>query len=184
MDVDIDKLNAHYQAAFNQVYSYNPLTIGLTYEYPIRIRKGGSYDSNVDLTYLVPQDLKVGNLEEAVFQGFSFGLGIGRDVFPGNRHFDMIVSSGFQTGFLRVRYTDYTKFGVDDIARKPFFAPQLTIYPKLILGYLVVGLRASYRYDFLNGSWGTTPIAQSYGVGYATGYTLEGVIGVQLGIYR
>jgi hypothetical protein len=184
MEVDIDHLNQHIEAVLNKTFAYNIPVVGLTYEFPMRFNGTGSFDDNIDLDYFIPQDLMQSNTQEAVLSGLSVGFGIGRDVFPGNRRFDLIVSSGFQAGLLRMRFANNLSNTPDDISSKYFLSPQLTVFPKLILGYVVVGLRAGYHIDVLSGEWTSSKYSADYGKSHMTGYTVEAVIGIQLGIYR
>ena len=58
----------------------------------------------------------------------------------------------------------------------------MQIYPKYIFNYLVIGLRGSYRIDMIAPDWAGS--SAPFGAASATGWTVEGVIGVQLGIYN
>jgi hypothetical protein len=186
MSTDLTRLNDGVYANMNhQAFDYNIPFAGISYYFPWKIRKVGSFDINIDYNYLLHQDLKVSNLQEAELWGFASGIGIGRDIFPSNKQFDLILSAGFQFGRLRYRYSNYLSLGNhDDVSSKNFFAPQLSLYPRWIFGYVIVGIRGSYHLDLLDQTWTGTASSASVGAASASGWSIEGVIGIQLGIYR
>ena len=184
MSTDLTRLNDGVYANLGQKFNYNIPFAGLTYNFPLRIRKVGSFDINLDYQYLLHQDLKVSNLREAELWGFGAGIGVGRDIFPTDKRFDLILSAGFQFGRLRYRFSNYTVLRPDDISSKPFFAPQLSLFPRFVFGYLVIGARGSYHLDLLDTKWSGEATSSSVGAASATGWTIEAVIGIQLGIYR
>ncbi|HEV7229930.1 MAG TPA: hypothetical protein VGO45_01300 [Bacteroidia bacterium] len=187
LSTDLMLFNQNIQAEFGRSFNYNIPFGGISYYFPVKIRKIGSFDVNVDYSYFLHQDLKNTNLQEGELWGFAAGFGVGRDVFPSNKHFDLIISSGIQFGRLRYRFSNYATYagsGTNDINTKNFLCPQLTIYPRWVRGYLVIGFRASYKLDLLANTWEGTPISAQLGTSSATGWTAEAVIGMQLGIYR
>jgi hypothetical protein len=186
MSTDLTRLNdGVYANMDHQKFNFNIPFAGISYYFPLRIRKVGSFDVNIDYNYLLHQDLKVSNLQEAELWGFATGIGVGRDIFPTNRQFDLILSAGFQFGRLRYRYSNYVTLGNhDDVSSKNFFAPQLSLYPRWVFGYLVIGVRGSYHLDVLDQTWTGTSTSATVGAASATGWSIEGAIGIQLGIYR
>jgi hypothetical protein len=184
MSCDLTKLNQGAIIANLGQFSDIPLFGGLTYEFPWRIRKVATFAVNVDFNYLYPQDLKYSNLQEASLNGFSGSVGIGKDLLPGYRWIDLIIGIGLEFGRLRVNYSDYGHSIPDQISTKPFLCPKIQIYPKYIFDYFVIGLRGSYRLDLLGSDWTGQSGVSNLGAASATGWTVEAVIGVQLGIYN
>ena len=182
MSCDFTKLNQSAIVGSIGQFSSTPVFAGLTYEFPWRVRKVATFTFNVDFNYLLGQDLKFSNLQEVTLNGFSFGGGIGKDLLPGYRWIDLVISVGFEAGRFKAVYSDYAHTSVDQISTKQFICPKVQIYPKYIFNYLVIGLRGSYRIDMIAPDWvgSTAP----FGAASATGWTVEAVIGVQLGIYN
>jgi hypothetical protein len=187
LSTDLMLFNQNIKGEFGRSFNYNIPFGGISYYFPVKIRKIGSFDVNVDYSYFLHQDLKNTNLQEGELWGFAAGFGVGRDVFPSNKHFDLIISSGIQFGRLRYRFSNYSAYGgsgANDINDKKFLCPQLTLYPRWVKGYVVFGFRASYKLDLLANVWEGTPSSAQLGTSSATGWTAEIVIGMQLGIYR
>ncbi len=184
MSCDFTKLNQGALVSNMGQFNDKPLFGGLTYEFPWRIKKVAKFNVNLDYNYFLPQDLKYLNLQEISMNGFSAGAGIGMDALPGYRWVDLIFSIGFQGGRFKTNYSNYGHSIPDQISTKNFMCPQIQVYPKFIFSYLVVGMRASYRVDLLDPAWAGSTGASSLGPISASGWTLEAVVGVQLGIYR
>jgi hypothetical protein len=182
MSCDFTKLNQC--AIVGSIGQFNSVPVfgGLTYEFPWRVKKVATFTFNIDYNYLLGQDLKYSNLQEVTLNGFSFGGGIGKDLLPGYRWIDLIISVGFEAGRFKAIYSDYGHTSIDQISTKQFICPKVQIYPKYIFNYLVIGLRGSYRIDMIAPDWAGS--SAPFGAASATGWTVEGVIGVQLGIYN
>jgi hypothetical protein len=167
------------------MFNYNLFLAGLTGNFPIKIRGVGAFDCNVDLTYLIPQSLSLGLPNSNVkLSGFGMGFGVGQDLFPHNINFDLILGAGFQGGMLRMRATYQGSTNPDPVYSKPFFAPQITLYPRFNFGAVFVGLRASYHYDVLSGNWNassSSAVSNPPWASKATGYSIEAVFGFVLG---
>jgi len=184
MSTDLGSMNESMHAAFGKMFNYNLFLAGLTGNFPIRIRGLGAFDCNVDLNYMIPQALGISSTSDMKLSGFGLGFGAGQDLFPHNINFDLILGAGFQGGMLRMRGTSQGSTAPDAIYSKPFFAPQVTIYPRFNFGAVFAGVRASYHYDVLSGNWNASSSTAAQNppwASQATGFSIEGVFGFVLG---
>jgi hypothetical protein len=184
LSTDLSTMNQSMDAATGKEFKYNLLAAGLSGNFPLHIRGVGAFDCNVDLNYMIPQTIALpGNISTKLL-GFGAGFGAGMDLFPHNTNFDLMICGGFQGGMLRLRTIAQGVTTPDPLYSKPYFAPQLTVYPRFNLGAVFVGVKASYHIDVLSGNWNassSTALPNPPWASKVTGYSIEAVFGFVLG---
>jgi hypothetical protein len=183
MDFDFQQFNYHVQSFMGQQFASVIPYAGMSYEFPIKMRKGGSFDNYIELNFLLPQALKEQRLLEADLSDISASIATGRDVAPTNKKFDLVIAIGLTGGRLHYGEINYTYNYAGYTYNQFYFGPQLSVMPKFIFGQLVIGARGSYRIDLLHQNWSGDPGADVIGPATASGWTAEVVIGIQLGTY-
>ncbi len=184
MSTDLGTMNESMNASTGKEFKYNLLSAGVSGNFPLHIRKFGALDCNVDLNYMIPQSIAFTSSINTKLSGFGAGFGAGMDLFPHNVNFDLMICGGFQGGMLRLRTTAQGVTTADPVYSKPYFAPQLTVYPRFNFGAISVGVKASYHIDVLSGNWNassSTATANPPWASKVTGYGIEAVFGFVLG---
>jgi len=156
---------------------------GLSYEFPIKLRSGTSFDNYVEFNYFIPQDLTQGGSYEATLKGYSASIACGRDLISQNKKSDIIVAMGLTGGLLHYGAINYITNYAGYTYNQTYFGPQMTVFPRFIFKQLIIGLRGSYRLDLLKRNWSGDTGASQLPPAVCTGWTAELVIGVQLGKY-
>jgi hypothetical protein len=183
VDFDFGHFNQHVLNFINQQFKDVIPYAGLSYEFPIKLRKGGSFDNYIEFNYFLPQDLKQQRLFESSLTGLSGTIATGRDVAPTNTQFDMVFAIGLTGGRLHYVETNYINNYAGYAYAQYYFGPMFMIQPKFIFGQFVIGARGSYRIDILNQKWSGDYGADQIPPAGASGWTAELIIGVQLGAY-
>lgn len=115
------------------------LTSGLTVNRISRSEGGYPLDGHFEYLYLIPQSILIQDSLEAKIKGFNVGITLAG--------VDLIASLGFNTGRVSLK-------GQPEIKQKnPYFAPFLSVTPRICLNRLSMYLRASYDYDISNKEW-------------------------------
>jgi hypothetical protein len=183
IDFDMQHFNEHVAGFINQKFMDVIPYLGLSYEFPIKLRKGGSFDNYIEFNYFYPQDLKQGRSMETTLKGLSATIITGRDVAPTNTKFDCVFGIGVTGGLLHYGEINYNINYAGYAYSQYYFGPMFMVEPKWIFGQLVLGLRGSYRLDLLGQNWAGDVGAAQLPPITATGWTAELIIGVQLGAY-
>ncbi|MFI5151310.1 MAG: hypothetical protein ACHQRM_16380 [Bacteroidia bacterium] len=183
IDFDMQHFNEHVSAFINTKFMDIIPYAGLSYEFPIKLRKGGSFDNYIELNAFYPQKLMQGKVLEANLNGFSGTIACGRDVAPTNTHFDMVFAIGLTGGMVHYGEINYNVNYAGYAYSQYYFGPMFMVQPKWIIGQMVIGLRGSYRLDLLNQNWAGDTGADLIPPVVANGWTAELIIGVQLGAY-
>jgi hypothetical protein len=162
-----------------KAFSDMPLFGGVSFTLPLQVRKVGAFDICAEYNFIMPQTLTYATNVSNRLSGFTGAIGIGTDVFPKNTGFDLIISAGLWGG--RFKLKDLAGSAERDYT-KNMFGPQILVYPRLVLKAISIGLRASYRFDFLSPNFiasDSNPVVP--GPVIARGYSIEAVIGIILG---
>jgi hypothetical protein len=64
-----------------------------------------------------------------------------------NKKIDLIISYGFNTGRIWISGAEDTK------QKNPYFAPMISIVPRVCIGKLSLQLKCSYDYDISSKEW-------------------------------
>ena len=105
------------------------------------IDTGGKYFiGNAQIVAYLPQRISIFNV------GLTF---LGLDAFPQVKNFDLIFNLGFDAGRILL-----TNPGLHQ--RNLYFAPKLSIQPKVKMGPVALSLFAEYGYDLTKDKWRKT----------------------------
>jgi hypothetical protein len=115
------------------------------------IDTGGKYFiGNAQLCAYIPQRISISDSLTAKSGGFNFGLTfLGLDAFPKAKNFDLVFNFGFDAGRIVL-----TNPGMKQ--RNLYFAPKLSIQPKVKMGPVALSLCAEYGYDVTKDKWRKT----------------------------
>jgi hypothetical protein len=183
VDFDFTHFNDLAQNVTGQQFKSVIPSVGASYEFPIKFRKGSSFDNYIELNYLLPQTCKNGGYTEVNLKGGTASIGCGRDLVSQDKRFDLIVAMGLTGGFLHCGQINYIFNYAGYTYNQYFFGPQLSVFPKLIIGQFLIGARGAYRLDLLKRPWTGDTGADKIAPAICTGWTAELVIGIQLGAY-
>ncbi len=110
-------------------------------------KKPFSWDGYFEYLQMIPQKITLPNGIEAKTNGFNFGWTmLGADVIK-SKKVDLIVCGGFNTGRIWLQGSDAVR------QKNPYFAPMITLIPRLVLGKFAVQLRGSFDYDITKSYW-------------------------------
>jgi hypothetical protein len=139
---------------------------------------------HVDYNYFLPSQYAPTYSISSSLSGYSVGFGIGNSFFPTSKRFDLTLELGFQTGRMKLLWSNPGLSQNKDVYSNPFFSPHLVLEPRLMLGRISFGARIGYQYDVSKGEWRHTDASlDALGNAYLTGYILEAVLGVRIGGY-
>lgn len=115
------------------------------------IDTGGKYFiGNAQIVAYLPQRISINDSVTAKSGGFNVGLTfLGLDAFPQVKNFDLIFNLGFDAGRILL-----TNPGLHQ--RNLYFAPKLSIQPKVKMGPVALSLFAEYGYDLTKDKWRKT----------------------------
>jgi hypothetical protein len=112
--------------------------------------RGKYFIGNAQLVAYLPQRINITDSLTVKSRGFNFGLTfLGLDAFPRSKNFDLIFNLGFDAGRILV-----TAPGIHQ--RNLYFAPKLSIQPKVKMGPIALSICAEYGYDFTKDKWRKT----------------------------
>lgn len=112
---------------------------------------GGKYFiGNAQICAYLPQRISINDTLTAKSGGFNFGLTfLGLDAFPRVKNFDLIFNFGFDAGRILM-----TNPGMKQ--RNLYFAPKLSIQPKVKMGPVALSVCAEYGVDLTKDKWRKT----------------------------
>ena len=115
------------------------------------IDTGGKYFiGNAQICAYLPRRININDSITAKSGGFNFGLTfLGLDAFPRIKNFDLVFNFGFDAGRILL-----TNPGMKQ--RNLYFAPKLSIQPKVKMGPVALSLVAEYGYDLTKDKWRKT----------------------------
>lgn len=127
--------------------------IGISLTSRILINKRSSYegsyiyDGYIEYLQIIPTQIKVLDSLEGKVNGFNFGLTLGGIDLLKNKKIDFITCFGFNTGRIWLNGDNLIK------QKNPYFAPMVTIIPRVSIGHYSFQIRASYDYDISKKGW-------------------------------
>jgi hypothetical protein len=148
--VDFSRLNAHLKTAGAQE-TFQPIrAIGITGNVGLAVAKGGYFNSNVSAELFLPQRISINDSLHFRLNGWHVMTSLyGIDIV--NRdHFAVVAGPGIDWGSMNMRTT--SENGKAHYNNR-FFAPFIRADVKFIVGKIAFGSRASYRYEFTEGTW-------------------------------
>ncbi len=111
---------------------------------------GKYFIGNAQIVAYLPQRISLSDSLTAKSGGFNFGLTfLGLDAFPRAKNFDLIFNLGFDAGRILL-----TNPGMKQ--RNLYFAPKLSIQPKVKMGPVALSICAEYGYDLTKDKWRKT----------------------------
>lgn len=115
------------------------------------IDTGGKYFiGNAQLVAYLPQRINITDSLTAKSGGFNFGLTfLGIDAFPKTKNFDLVFNFGFDAGRILLTNPGFQQ-------RNLYFAPKVSIQPKVKMGPLALSVVAEYGYDLTKDKWRKT----------------------------
>lgn len=119
--------------------------------------RGDSYEvtdkyfiGNAQISAYVPQKISVNDSLTVKSRGFNIGLTFfGLDAFPKSANFDLIFNLGLDAGRILLTHPGIYQ-------RNLYFAPKISIQPKVKLGPVALSVFAEYGYDLTKDSWRKT----------------------------
>ena len=115
--------------------------------------KLGRYVQHLSLCQVIPQEIKAMDTVNGRLTGFVLSASIGFDLLGNSKHFNLMVSCGFNTGRLRIYQNELLR------QKNPFFSPKVSVEPGVRFGKLFVSLKGEYEYDISSGNWRRTLFA-------------------------
>lgn len=115
------------------------------------IDTGGKYFiGNAQIVAYLPQKIDVNDSLRATSKGFNIGLTfLGMDAFPKVKHFDLVFNLGFDAGRILL-----ISSGIHQ--RNLYFAPKISIQPKVKMGPVALSVFAEYGFDLTKDKWRKT----------------------------
>jgi hypothetical protein len=111
------------------------------------------YVQHLSFTQVIPQEIKILDTISGKLTGFVFGMSLGIDLLGNTKHFNFMVSGGFNTGRLRIYQNELLR------QKNPFFSPKIAIEPGVRFEKLIISVRGEYEYDVSGGNWRRTIFA-------------------------
>lgn len=121
------------------------------------IDTGGKYFiGNAQIVTYLPQRIDVNDSLRATSKGFNIGLTfLGMDAFPRVKLFDLIFNFGFDAGRILL-----ISNGIHQ--RNLYFAPKISIQPKVKMGPVALSFFAEYGFDLTKDKWRKTWFGPSH----------------------
>jgi hypothetical protein len=175
---DFGKLNQGFSAIGYQALKDQVQIVGASFNCTGAMTNMGQFVCHLDYDYFLPFQYSPISACSYRLSGYAVGFGMGKDIFPNSEKFDLVLSLGFQTGRLKMLWSDVMLGQNKSVYNNPFFSPLLMLQPRIVLGFLSLGGRIGYQYDISKGDWRHEDKSlNAIGNSYMTGYTLEGMIG-------
>lgn len=115
------------------------------------IDTGGKYFiGNAQFAAYIPYRIQIADSLTAKSGGFNVGITfLGLDAFPRTKNFDLVFNLGFDAGRILI-----TNPGLHQ--RNLYFAPKISIQPKVKMGPVALSVFAEYGYDVTKDKWRKT----------------------------
>ena len=111
---------------------------------------GKFFIGNFQIAAYLPQRISINDSLTVKSRGFNFGLTfLGLDAFPKSKYFDLVFNFGFDAGRILL-----TSPGIHQ--RNLYFAPKISIQPKVRMGPVALSVCAEYGYDLTKDKWRKT----------------------------
>ncbi len=142
---------------FGNAQIFQPLTyIGIGGYSGFSRNKKSIYSGHIFYQQVIPQSVMISDSISGKITGFNLGFTlIGRDLFSKSERFDMLVGFGINTGRLRMYKNELIR------QKNPYFAPKISLTPRVKLGKIVVSLNLDYELDISKPGWRGTIFANS-----------------------
>ena len=114
-----------------------------------RTKKGklARYVQHLSYSQVLPQQIRTSDSLKGKLTGFVFSGSIGFDLLGNSKHFNLMVSGGFNTGRLRMYQNELLQ------QKNPFFSPKISVEPAIRFGKLIISVKGEYEYDISSGNW-------------------------------
>jgi hypothetical protein len=108
------------------------------------------FTGNLQICVYLPQRINLPGSSTAKSTGFNVGITfLGIDLIKNTKNVDLLASFGFDAGQLLI-----TGDGIKQ--RNRYFAPKLSLQPKVKIGRIALSLCAEYGYDLTKDKWRKT----------------------------
>jgi hypothetical protein len=175
---NLDKLNDSIKAWGGKVDFYEGLRgYGITGSGPVVVSRGGQFDGSLGFSVIQKTKVSIGTNDSLTFQlsGWNLLTSIyGKDVIPG-RTVALVLAPGVQWGSVKmIRSVN----GNGGLYKNGYIAPMVRAELRFVFGFVALGARGCYRYDFTSENWN-----QKSGPDYAppgiksSGRTIEFFVG-------
>ncbi|HXC04003.1 MAG TPA: hypothetical protein VNZ86_04575 [Bacteroidia bacterium] len=176
---DFGKLNQGLNQNGLASFSNTLNTIGISLSNHLAFMSGRSRAfMNLDYTYIVPTISARNGTVSSILSGYALGMALGKGLVRIKNYFGIKAFLGFQTGRMKLLWSDEALRINKAAYTNPFFSPQLTLIPRFIFGHFSFGGRFGYQYDISKGRWRHSDgNLNAIGNAYMTGWVCEGIIG-------
>lgn len=121
--------------------------MGIAHSGRMHLTRGKDFDGHFSYCQILPKRIHLNDTVHPVLSGFVFGFNYGKDLFKASKVIDAIVGIGFNTGRLKLN----DKVSVN--RKNPYFAPKLSLQPKINLNKIAISIRIEYEYDISRSNW-------------------------------
>ncbi len=105
---------------------------------------------HLSFSQVIPQDVKIQDSIHGRLTGFVIGVSGGIDLLGSTKHFNLMITGGFNTGRLRMYENELLR------QKNPFFSPKLAVEPAIRFGNCIISLKGEYEYDVSGANWRRT----------------------------
>jgi hypothetical protein len=128
--------------------SYSPVHfVGISRSGRMYLTRGKDFDGHFSFGQILSKRIQLNDTIRPTIGGFIFGFSYGRDLLRASKLFDAIFGIGFSTG--RLKLNDMVSIN----QKNPFFAPKLSLQPKINLNKITIAIRIEYEYDISQPTW-------------------------------
>lgn len=182
----LSALNDKMKTSFDSTFSNYLGCLGASITGSGLVMRKFAMDTHLDIVFYHsrPMVIEINDSSRYHIRGFQIGLDGCKDLFPKHNSIDLLIGLGFNTGRLVFANWDLTiedKFNKKNKYTNPFFAPKLTIEPRIILfKYMSISIRAELQLDVTNQRWNIKNNSlDPIGGSAATGYSIRLALGLQ-----
>jgi hypothetical protein len=150
---DFSRMNADLVKPGYQKFKDQFQVVGISGIAYIAVGSGSHFNGKLGFDFIIPHNNSPAPGVSARTTGFSFGLTIGKSLFPQAKRFDLLLCLGANTGIVILIWNNAAWGESNRMRRNPFFAPVAMLQPSLLIGRLSVGMKLGYQYDISSGSW-------------------------------
>lgn len=150
---------------------FKPLqTIGISSVASYKFNRIKNSDGNIFYSQIIPQDIDLTDGMNGKINGFIFGFhAFGKNLLPKAKHFNVLISLGFNTGRIRISGDNFTS------QKNPFFCPTISIQPRIKIKKTVISFRAEYGVDVSSKLWRSLHFTKQKGDISLPNYTQSGI---------
>lgn len=180
---DLKKFNEYFQNNYSLDFGKEIKMAGIDYTaYSVMTRGGGINDMHLSYLQFMPVKLSISDSLNFTLGGCNVSfLMFGKDLFYKSKYFDLIYGVGFNAGRYKLLRNDLS-VSVETLKyTNPFFAPKITIEPRVILGSVMIGIRGEYQYDITYSGWrNKTEVFPDLPEVKKNGFGIQGVVGYNI----